>query len=152
MKYIFPVLIALILIPACDDNTRLTYQEQLELDEKIIQDYLDANNIDAQRGDFGLFYTIEDSGTGDTYPTSNSTVIINYKGYFPDGSVFDERDAAQLSLRQTISGWQIGIPLFKKGGKGRLFLPSSLAYGEFGSGSIPGNQVIFFDIELINFL
>jgi FKBP-type peptidyl-prolyl cis-trans isomerase len=43
--------------------------------------------------------------------------------------------------------------LFKKGGKGKLLIPSKLAYGRLGSqdGVIRPNQVVIFDIELIDF-
>jgi FKBP-type peptidyl-prolyl cis-trans isomerase FkpA len=48
-----------------------------------------------------------------------------------------------------IRGWQLGIPEFKTGGFGKLIIPSSLAYGPSGSGSIPPNAVLVFDVELI---
>lgn len=152
MKYLLPILFLGILFSNCNkDNERLSYDAQLEVDSKIIADYLAANNLTAEEGQLGMRYIIEEPGEG-ANPTAASTVIVKYKGYFPDGTVFDEADAFQTPLQSTIAGWIVGIPLFKKGGKGRLFLPSSLGYGEFGTRGIDGNQVIFFDIELINFL
>jgi FKBP-type peptidyl-prolyl cis-trans isomerase FkpA len=41
--------------------------------------------------------------------------------------------------------------LLKKGGKGTFLLPSALGYGPGGSGSIPPNTVLIFDIELVDF-
>ncbi len=136
------------------ENTFLSAEEQLEIDTKIIEDYLAANNLTAQKGEFGLYYLIEEEGEGTAMPSSTSQVILHYKGYFPDGQVFDESGATPrtFNLIDTIVGWQLGIPLFKKGAKGKLFIPSRLAYGIYGRGSIPGDQVLFFDIELINFL
>ena len=147
-------LIGILFVNCGKDNDFLTAEEQLEVDTKIIEDYLSANNLTAQKGEFGLYYIIEEEGEGTAMPTRNSEVIIHYKGYFPDGQVFDETGATPrtFALSNTILGWQLGIPLFKKGAKGKLFIPSGLAYGTFGRGSIPGNQVLFFDIELINFL
>jgi len=152
MKYLLPVFFLGLLFMSCGQDTeRLSYDAQLEVDEAIIQDYLDANNLTAETGQLGMRYIIEEPGAG-VNPTSASTVIVRYKGYLPNGDVFDEANAFQTPLQNTIAGWIVGIPLFKKGGKGRIFLPSSLGYGEFGTNGIAPNQVIFFDIELINFL
>jgi FKBP-type peptidyl-prolyl cis-trans isomerase len=72
-----------------------------------------------------------------------------------DGTKFDSsRDGGlpfKSSLGGLIEGWKEGIPYFGKGGKGKLLLPGSLGYGSSGSGSIPGNAVTIFDIELIDF-
>ncbi len=152
MKNLLPILFLGILFMNCGKDTeRLSYNDQLEVDTKIIEDYLAANNLTAEIGDLGLQYIIEEPGAGGN-PTFSSTVIIKYKGYLPDGTVFDENDAFQTSLQNTIRGWGVGVPLFKKGGKGKLFIPSSLGYGEFGTRGIDPNQVLIFDIELINFL
>ena len=61
------------------------------------------------------------------------------------------REPTILSLANVISGWQLGIPEFKKEGKGTLLIPSALAYGSSGRGSIPPNTVLAFDIELLDF-
>jgi FKBP-type peptidyl-prolyl cis-trans isomerase FkpA len=97
----------------------------------------------------GLFYVIEKQGTGGN-PTINSTVTVTYKGYTSDDKIFDG-STGTFSLSNVIKGWQQGIPLFKKGGKGRLLIPSKLAYGTQGSGSIKPRQPIIFDVELIDF-
>lgn len=152
MKRFLPIFFIGLLFWSCGEEERLTFNEQLEADEQVILDYLTANNIDAEQGDLGLYYVIEEPGVGDQFPNINSTVIVNYRGYFPDGTVFDEGQGFQITLRQTIGGWQVGIPLFKKGGKGQLFIPSGLGYGQFGNSAVPGNQVLIFDVELINFL
>lgn len=155
MRYLLPVLFLGVFFANCNkEDNNLTYQQQLEEDEKAIEDYLAQNNLTAEFGDFGMRYIIDEPGEG-ANPTATSTVIVKYKGYLPDGTVFDESDAFQTSLggNTLISGWRIGIPLFKKGGKGTIFLPSSLGYGEFGTGATIGpNQILIFDIELINFL
>ena len=48
-----------------------------------------------------------------------------------------------------IQGWDIGIPLFKEGGKGTLLIPSPMGYGPRDMGTIPANAVLEFDIELV---
>ena len=44
-----------------------------------------------------------------------------------------------------------GVVGMKKGGKRRLVIPSDLGYGKNGSGTIPGDAGLKFDIELLDF-
>jgi FKBP-type peptidyl-prolyl cis-trans isomerase FkpA len=85
---------------------------------------------------------------------STSDVKVAYKGYFTDGSVFDESSAAGITfnLQGVIAGWTEGIPFFKEGGTGKLLLPSALGYGKSGTNGIPKNSVLIFDIELLQVL
>jgi FKBP-type peptidyl-prolyl cis-trans isomerase len=55
-----------------------------------------------------------------------------------------------LGTGSVIKGWDIGIGLLRPGAKGVLYLPSSFAYGERGSGpTIPPNAILIFDVELV---
>lgn len=98
----------------------------------------------------GLFYVIETPGTGDN-PTVSSRVTVTYKGYTTDDKIFDG-STSTFPLANVIKGWQEGIPLFKKGGKGRLLIPYHLAYGSQGSPPNIGSfKPLIFDVELIGF-
>lgn len=132
---------------SCSNNDT-DFERQTE--EDIIK-YIEDNDLNANRTDSGLYYVIDKSGSG-TRPTSSSNVTVAYKGYFLDGSVFDQSDASGISfgLNQVISGWTEGIPLFKEGGEGLLLVPSNLGYGDNGRSSIPGGAVLLFDIKLIS--
>ncbi len=145
-------LVGIILTTACskDDDTAA---KQAEKDEQIIADYLAANSIDAQRHESGLYFLITNEGSGEQ-PTINSTVEVFYKGYLTNGSIFDQTTQGPVTfpLRNLIEGWQIGIPLLKKGGSGTFFLPSRLGYGTTGSGSVPANAVLIFEIDLVSVL
>ena len=99
----------------------------------------------------GIFYVIDEPGTGTANPTSTSSVTVKYKGYTLDGKIFDQNDAGiTFNLGNVIEGWKQGIPLFKKGGKGKLLIPAKLAYYN-GTTGIPPYSVLVFEIELINF-
>jgi FKBP-type peptidyl-prolyl cis-trans isomerase len=81
---------------------------------------------------------------------------VNYRGTLLDGTQFDssfERNEPftfTIGRRQVIMGWDEGIALMKAGGKGTLYIPSPMAYGERGAGGIiPPNSVLKFDVELI---
>jgi len=124
----------------------------LTYETSLFEAYLSANNLTAQTTSTGLQYIIEEPGSGGN-PSATSQVQVNYKGYFLNGEVFDQSNGTPLSigLANVIKGWTEGIPLFQKGGKGVLLVPSNLAYGVNGSGSIGPNTPILFDVELVDF-
>ena len=116
--------------------------------------YLAEKGWTAQTLENGLHYIIDEPGIGTEFPTLNSEVQVHYHGTLENGNVLDSTqggEAAIFSLNGVIPGWQLGIPLFKKGGKGKLIIPPSLAYGNSGSGGIPSNAVLIFEIELVSF-
>lgn len=141
--------LAILFISSC--NKKLSPEEQMEKDQEIITTYINDNNLDADKTASGLHYVITDQGTGN-HPNSTDDVTVRYKGYFTDGSVFDQSDNAGITfnLQQVIKGWTEGIPKLKEGGEGVLLIPSSLAYGPDGNSSIPPNSVLIFDVSLLD--
>lgn len=133
---------------SCDKENK-----QAEKDDQIIRDYLSEHNIEATKHSSGLYYRITDEGSGG-HPELSSEVEVRYSGYFTNGTVFDQTQGtstATFELLGLIEGWQIGIPLLKKGGEGTFFVPSALGYGSQGYASIPGNTVLIFELELVGF-
>lgn len=146
-KYLYLFTLVLLFI-SCSDKTDTSFEPETEQD--IIQ-YIEDNNLNATRSNSGLYYVINNEGSG-TRPTSASNVTVDYKGYFLDGVVFDQSDSNGISfgLSQVIQGWTEGITYFKEGGNGILLVPYNLGYGESGRGSIPGGSVLIFDIRLLS--
>jgi len=141
MKKLLLIFLLPVLLYSCDEDT-----PQSEIDDKIIMDYLISTNLDivAIKHSSGLYYTIDRKGTGE-YIGSRTKVKVYYKGYFTDSSLFDESGGTPVifTLSGLYTGWQIGIPLFDKGSKGKLFLPSNLAARD--------GQVRIFEIDVLNF-
>lgn len=140
----------LLLALGCNKNDG---PDQRVVDEELIENYLDENQLTAERHSSGLYYIIEEPGTGGN-PNVNSEVLVKYKGYLLDGTVFDQTPGSESTtffLYQVIRGWQIGIPLLKKGGKGIFLIPSGLAYGPQPRPGIPANSVLIFETELVDF-
>ena len=109
----------LVLFTACsskDASKDFTVENDLD-----IQTYIAENNLTAQKSSSGLYYVIDTPGTG-TQPTTTDNVTVAYKGYFSDGTVFDQSNAngISFSLQQVIAGWTEGITYFKEGGSGIL--------------------------------
>jgi len=119
--------------------------------EQDITAYINTNNLDAQRSDSGLYYVITAEGSGEQ-PSSNSKVTVAYKGYFLNGSVFDESNSSGITfnLNQVIKGWTEGITYFKEGGSGLLLVPAHLGYGNRNYNGIPGGSVLIFEIKLLS--
>jgi FKBP-type peptidyl-prolyl cis-trans isomerase FkpA len=131
----------------------LKKDNQPEIDDQIIQNYLTKNNLTATKDPSGLYYIMTQEGTGDS-PNISNTIEVKYQGRLIDGIIFDQTETGKtltFELSGIIYGWQIGVSMMKRGGKATLFIPSALGYGSTEIGPIPANSVLIFDIELIDF-
>lgn len=150
MKSTLLALISLLFVSCLSDKEASKPVDYTVQNEKEIVDYIANNNLTATKTDSGLYYVVNEAGTG-VQPTTSSNVTVAYKGCFTNGNIFDKSDSAGISfgLNQVIKGWTEGIPYFKEGGNGVLLIPSHLGYGSNGSGPIPGGSVLIFDVKLI---
>ena len=95
-------------------------------------------------------------GTGPTV-VAGDTITINYVGTFLDGRVFDQSPAGQpvtfprpIGQGNFIPGFDQGLLGMKVGGRRKLTIPSSLAYGSAGAPpTIPPNTPLAFDVTLV---
>jgi len=104
----------------------------------------------------GITYTIHPSGIlyqiitlGDTAKYNLCTPLsMTYTGKLMTGIQFD-KGTITYALKDLIVGWQIAVPLIGKGGKMKMVIPSSLAYGAQGSPPvIPSNAPLYFEMAL----
>ena len=104
----------------------------------------------------GLKYYDMTVGTG-ARPKAGQTASVRYTGTLLDGTKFDSSyDRGQapfdfvLGQGQVIAGWDEGVATMKVGGKRRLVIPASLAYGANPpTQAIPPNATLVFDVELV---
>jgi FKBP-type peptidyl-prolyl cis-trans isomerase len=128
-----------------------------------IEKYLSLKSIKADKVNNSVYVQIEQQGTG-KQADSGQLVGVRYNGYSFEGKYFDSNidTAKQFSphgldtfffvskQEGAIQGMLEGITVFKKGGKGKMFIPSSMAYGPQGSPpAIMPNQNLIFDIEVV---
>jgi len=100
----------------------------------------------------GLVYVPLKEGAGAS-PAATDKVKVNYRGTFLDGKEFDSSytagQPAEFKLNQVIKCWTEGVQKMKPGGKAKLVCPPDIAYGERGSGAIPANATLVFEVELV---
>ncbi|WP_187262589.1 FKBP-type peptidyl-prolyl cis-trans isomerase [Pontibacter beigongshangensis] len=126
-------------------------------DELVIRQYFRANNVDTTkvvRTESGLYYLNVTPGTGDLIK-AGEIADVHYIGTNIWGNEFDNSYNRGSSFSVTvgagrvIKGWDEGLQLMKVGEEARLFVPSHLGYGPRGSGSIPGNSILIFDMKVL---
>lgn len=101
----------------------------------------------------GLKYRVLRKGSG-PQPTKSNSVIVNYKGWLDDGTVFDGsygREPFSFNMAGgVIEGWLEGVTYVAQGGMIELEIPPQLGYGPNGYPPvIPPNATLHFLIELI---
>lgn len=148
MKFFLVSFIVLFYVSCASDDSSKDYTAD---NEKEILEYIANNELKAQKSGSGLYFVVDAQGSGEA-PTASSNVTVAYRGYFTNGSVFDESNSEGISfnLNQVIAGWTEGITYFNEGGSGVLLIPSRLAYGNAGRSGIPSGAVLVFDIKLLS--
>ena len=78
---------------------------------------------------------------------------MHYLGTLINGEEFDSSYARgqpiSFQLDRVIPGWTEGVQLMPVGSKFMFYIPSDLAYGPDGGGSIGPNTTLIFQIELL---
>jgi len=101
----------------------------------------------------GLQYSVITAAEG-AKPAAEDTVSVHYVGTLVDGTEFDSSvkrgQPAKFPLNRVIPGWTEGVQLMSVGEKYKFVIPSDLAYGEQGAGSIPPGSTLIFEVELLD--
>ncbi|RZS93250.1 peptidylprolyl isomerase [Aquimarina brevivitae] len=143
-----------------------------ERSKKIAADFAEKKEK-ATMLDSGLGIYFITEGDGEK-PNDGDTVMVNYEGYFADGTMFDtnnEEKAKDFGVfnprraampggygpmpmpyskdAQMIQGFKEGALQMKIGDKAILFIPSHMGYGERGAGPIPPNTDLIFVMEML---
>lgn len=133
---------------------------QISVDDKELQQYFAQKGLKPLKTAGGVYYTVEKAGTGEALQPGQQ-VTMNYTGMLLDGTKFDSNVDPKFShvqpfqfalgTGQVIRGWDEGVAMFKKGGKGVLYIPSALAYGANSpSPAIPANAILMFEVEVVD--
>ena len=155
---LFLLLVGIVLFEACSksdktepQSTACTLKAEYKNDSSATQRAL----MIAFCNNNGITYTIHPSGIlyqiitpGDTAkPNLCTSLTMTYTGKLMTGIQFD-KGTITYPLKDLIVGWQIAVPLIGKGGKIKMVIPSSLAYGPNANGSIPANSPLYFEMSI----
>jgi FKBP-type peptidyl-prolyl cis-trans isomerase len=130
----------------------------VKADDKIIQDYMTKNNLKGNKTKWGTYVVIDSAGTGPLI-SENDIAVVNYSGRTFNDSTFDSNTNQAFGhpepLYVDMSGWRVmpgwidGLKLMQKGTKGKIIVPSYLAYGKSGRApKIGPNENLVFDIKV----
>lgn len=124
-----------------------------EMDKQIkaMETYLAGKKISAQKTNEGTFIVVNQKGSGEP-AVDGKFISVKYTGRILEtDSVFESNVYTfQMGTGNVIRGWEDGLKLLNKGGKGKLYIPGFLAYGKnTGPGGKP-YQALIFDVEILN--
>lgn len=150
MKYAIYAL-SLFLFISCSSDDEPLKDYTVENEQEIIE-YIAQHNIDATRTNSGLYYVVDEIGTGAGI-NSNSDISVKFKGSLTNGTVFEDTmdNIVSFNLQGLILGWVEGLQLFNEGGSGMLLVPAHLGFGSNPNGNIPAGSVLIFEIEIIDY-
>jgi len=129
------ILVSLVWSAACGNDSPTAPSGTVEITDLVIGAGVEAKSTSAA----AVIYTLW------LYDASKP----DGKGTQIETNVGGQPYTFRLGAKQVIAGWEQGIPGMKVGGKRRLVVPPSLAYGAAGSGAIPPNATLVFDIDLV---
>jgi len=159
------LLLVAVFVSSCVDDD-VDYRESTEVE--ILKSYMNKYYAGEEADANGVYFVEETEGTG-TQVAADKYVVVKYTGQIVRGEVFDtnNEDLAiekgmhsptrfydysifKVSKDQVVHGFYYGLLKMKEGSKAKMFFPSSLGYGNEGSGTlIPGYSSLIFEVEVI---
>ncbi|RSK47305.1 FKBP-type peptidyl-prolyl cis-trans isomerase [Hymenobacter rigui] len=157
-------------LTSCKSDT--IYEQQAKLveaqkktDDATIQAYLSRHTItNYTRLESGVYLVpVTDGPASNPLIKAGQKVTTNYVGKFidetNDGVVFDASSSNRTACgcfsfyngsNGAIEGWTKATLQMRKGDRKLVLIPSYLAYGTSGYGTISGNTPLLFDLEILN--
>lgn len=153
------VALVLVALAACAERDEVTLRQHPEPANRVATRYGPGLDVDLSAMEYrrhnGLYVQDVEVGEG-ARADSGDVVTVHYTGWLSTGRKFDssrDRDEpfdVALGYGRVIDGWDQGIVGMRVGGQRRLVVPPALGYGESGTGPIPANATLVFDVELVD--
>jgi len=128
---------------------------QIETESRAVEIYLLNNGLPVQAVKPGVYFFELKKGSGPK-PIAGDSVFIRYTGRFLNGEIFDGSNQSGLDLLayrlgngERLVEWERAVSTMHMGSVARLILCSPFAYGPTGSGVVPSNTPIVYDLELV---
>jgi FKBP-type peptidyl-prolyl cis-trans isomerase len=133
-----------------------------------LEAYVTEKGITVKPNDDGVYVIVRTKGNG-AVAAKGKRAHVNYVGTLLDGTLFDtsiekvaqEHDAWNpqrqyiplaytVGVGEMIRGWDNAVEGMRVGTKATLIIPSNMAYGAQGRGSILPFSTLIFDIDVVN--
>lgn len=116
---------------------------------KFIEDAVKKEQLFIARE--GVYYKELNPGSG-TPPNASDKIIVKYKGFLPDGSIFEDQSkkAVTMKVLEAPIGWRASLDHFRKGSKLKLYLSPQNAFGMRGHGKVPPMSAVVYEVEVID--
>ncbi|PST84365.1 hypothetical protein C7T94_06540 [Pedobacter yulinensis] len=131
--------------------TVLEEATQASRDDRVINEFLQKKGLTATKTAANFYYIVLQEGTGERVREEH-IAKVKYAGRIVDGEQFDSNSEGYetSTIGGDIPGWRKMLALMRVGEKVRVFIPSALAYGGAGQGTIPPNTALDFDMEVVS--
>lgn len=141
--YLFLAILA-VTITACQ-------KDGIPEDDQITSYVTSKNLTVTEKTASGLRYIVTKANPTGAALKVGQNINVNYAGTLLSGKSFDSGNFSfVLGGGRVIAGFDEGIAKMKVGEKATLIFPSTLGYGSSGSGPIPANSPLVFDIEVVS--
>ena len=134
------------------------FNKQKDRQIKAFTDYMAKHQgAGVQKTPGGTYVEVTSQGSGPQVEPGKM-IAVKYTGkLIPSEKQFESNMNGEnppyefvVGSGNVIRGWEEGLVLFKEGGKGKLYIPYELAYGEQqGPGGLP-YQPLMFDVEVVS--
>lgn len=134
----------------------LRIKKTMEKETLKIDSILNARNESFAVAGSGIRYIVGRQGTG-SFPKEGDSVIFRYEVSYLDGTTppdefgksGDRPKSFVMGSKNIFESWQESIGLLKKGGNGRFYIPSPLAFGASEVQGIKPDAILILNIELV---
>lgn len=151
------LLVAIIALSSCEKETR----NLKEVEDDRIKEYLQKNNLNFQKDTSGFYYQIINPGAEEKVKYSDAIYylqdlkVLGGKQISNSSTIRTSSDTYSFTPNYlgyvTPSAFRESMVKLGKGGKIRIIVPSYLAYGKSGYGSlIAGNTILDGTLEILD--
>ena len=154
---------------ARNDAFFLTLEDSLSRDAAVwkkIKSYTKDEQTESTNTDY-IYAKVIETGSGDTSPLYSDSARVAYRGRlipsatYSQGYVFDQTFVGDYNIKTTavldrvvsdyVDGFTTALQHMHRGDWWRVYIPYTLGYGSYASGSVPAYSVLVFDLILIDF-
>ncbi len=141
-RYIFLIFLVATLLSSCgigDDDSGVSFEEQLAIDIAAIDNYLTENSISTEVHPSGIRFIRTKQGTGES-PANDDDIAAKFEAYLLDGTLLGQDTIGfTINLNETVEAWKLMVPEIQEGGKMTIYTPSGYAV----------NSILRYEVELL---